>query len=178
MRLPGKDHLVRAGCGGTVLAQFNAILAATVPELTGRVRAVKFDANGGRLDIVPDAPAVGTKLRWSAPKLIAAANQTVPGANVRTLNTLAPAPVRPPQPRRPPPLPRGRPRLPRRCSNQRRRPATAAHHQTARSSRTDPGIEAAVERQTAALRALSHRAFPEPPAPNGAPAPIGQARTK
>lgn len=29
-----------------------------------------FDADTGRLDIVPDAPAIGTKLRWNAPKLI------------------------------------------------------------------------------------------------------------
>jgi hypothetical protein len=79
---------------GSVLAQFDAILAAAVPELTGRVQAVKFDVDSGRLDVVPEAPAVGTTLRWSAPKLIAAANQTVPEANVRALHVLAPAPSR------------------------------------------------------------------------------------
>ncbi|MFD0381452.1 hypothetical protein ACFQ2B_00485 [Streptomyces stramineus] len=34
-----------------------------MPELTGRVRAVVCDADTGRLNVVPDAPAVGTKLR-------------------------------------------------------------------------------------------------------------------
>ncbi|MFE2039162.1 hypothetical protein ACFXBB_39280 [Streptomyces scopuliridis] len=59
------------GAGGSVLAQFESILAAAVPELAGRVRAVAFDADTGRLDVVPDAPAYGTKLRWIAPTLIA-----------------------------------------------------------------------------------------------------------
>ncbi|MFE3865687.1 hypothetical protein ACFXPT_35475 [Streptomyces goshikiensis] len=69
--------------GGSVLAQFGTILAAAMPELAGRVQAVAFDAGTGCLDAVPDAPAVGTKLRWSTPKLIAAANETVSKANVR-----------------------------------------------------------------------------------------------
>ncbi|KQZ12115.1 DciA family protein [Streptomyces clavifer] len=80
--------------GGSVLADFDAILAAVVPELSGRVRAVGFDVAIGRLDVVPDAPVVGTQLRWSAPKLIVAANERVPDANVRTLHVLAPAPVK------------------------------------------------------------------------------------
>lgn len=63
--------------GGSVLAQFDTILAAAVPELVRRVEAVAFDAVTGRLDVVPDAPACGTKLRWSAPKLISAANERV-----------------------------------------------------------------------------------------------------
>ncbi|MEI7029275.1 hypothetical protein V9U70_00025, partial [Streptomyces pratensis] len=36
------------------LVLFNTILAAVVPELAGRVQAVAFDADTGRLDIVPD----------------------------------------------------------------------------------------------------------------------------
>ncbi|MFL3871244.1 hypothetical protein LT966_32265 [Streptomyces griseobrunneus] len=44
-----------------------------------------FDADTGRLNVVPDAPAAGTQLRWSEPKLIAAANERVRDANVRTL---------------------------------------------------------------------------------------------
>lgn len=82
-----------APAGGSVLADFDAILAAAVAELTGRVQAAGLDTDTGRLDVVPDAPAVGTKLRWSAPKLIAAANQAVPEANVRYLHALAPVPV-------------------------------------------------------------------------------------
>ncbi|MDX2835489.1 DciA family protein [Streptomyces scabiei] len=83
--------MVAPAAGGSVLAQFDAILAAAALELAGHARAVAFDANTGRLDVVPDAPAYGAKLRWSAPKLIEAANETVPGANVRTLHVLAPA---------------------------------------------------------------------------------------
>ncbi|WP_443977629.1 DUF721 domain-containing protein [Streptomyces olivaceus] len=86
--------MVAPAAGGSVLADFDAILAAAVPELAGRVQATAFDADTGRLDVVPDAPAVGTKLRWSAPKLIAAANERVRGANVRAVHVLAPAPVR------------------------------------------------------------------------------------
>ncbi|MGW7230655.1 DciA family protein [Streptomyces cyaneofuscatus] len=80
--------------GGNVLADFDTILAAVVPELAGRVTAVAFDAETGRLDVVPDLPAAATQLRWSAPKLIAAANENVQGANVRALHVLAPAPAK------------------------------------------------------------------------------------
>ncbi|MEU1458616.1 hypothetical protein [Streptomyces avermitilis] len=66
--------VVAPATGGSVLAQFGDILAAAVPELVDHVQAVGFDADTGRLDVVPDAPAYGTKLRWSAPKLTAAAN--------------------------------------------------------------------------------------------------------
>ncbi|MCG7527792.1 DUF721 domain-containing protein, partial [Streptomyces sp. OfavH-34-F] len=46
-------------------------------------------------------------------------------------------------------------------------------------SRVDPAIADAVERQTAAMRELSRRAFPEPDvAPEDAPAPIEQARVQ
>ncbi|WP_239577160.1 hypothetical protein [Streptomyces californicus] len=71
--------------GGNVLADFDAILtaAAAAAELAGRVTAVAFDAPSGRLDVVPDLPAVGTHLRWSAPKLIAAAKEKVPDENNR-----------------------------------------------------------------------------------------------
>ncbi|MFF7146248.1 hypothetical protein ACFZB5_34595 [Streptomyces nodosus] len=46
-------------------------------------------------------------------------------------------------------------------------------------SRVDPAIAEAVERQTAAMRELSRRAFPEPEAvPDDAPTPIEQARAE
>ncbi|AYV32399.1 hypothetical protein EES41_37190 (plasmid) [Streptomyces sp. ADI95-16] len=70
--------MVAPAAGGSVLARFDTILAAAVPDLVGRVQGVAFDVDTGRLDVVPDAPAVGTKLRWSAPKLIEAANETGP----------------------------------------------------------------------------------------------------
>ncbi|MEU1091587.1 DUF721 domain-containing protein, partial [Streptomyces sp. NPDC005892] len=79
--------------GGTVLAQFDAILRSVASDLVGRAQAGGFDVDTGRLDVVPDGSAVATKLRWSAPKLTAAANARVRGANVRTVHVLAPAPL-------------------------------------------------------------------------------------
>ncbi|MEU2228575.1 hypothetical protein [Streptomyces sp. NPDC018347] len=83
---------------------------------------MKFDADTGRLDVAPDAPAYGTKVRWIAPKLIAAANEKAPGANVRTLHVLPPTPGKagpataaadpaspPPTPAAPEPMPRSAP---------------------------------------------------------------------
>ncbi|MFD7617213.1 hypothetical protein [Streptomyces sp. NPDC059802] len=59
------------------------------------------------------------------------------------------------------------------------RRAIEGHRKAARSSRVDPGIAAAVERQTAVMRELSCRAFPEPPAvPDDAPAPIEALRAQ
>ncbi|QKZ18626.1 DciA family protein [Streptomyces chartreusis] len=173
--------MVAPAAGGSVLAQFDAILAAAVPELAGRVQAVKFDADTGRLDVVPDAPAVGTKLRWSAPKLIAAANETVPKANVRALHVLVPAPMKAdltmaaadPAPQ---PTTSAAP-VERRTPPDGYRRAIEAHRQAARTSRVDPAIAEAVERQTAAMRALSRRAFPEPDVvADDAPARIEQVR--
>ncbi|MEU6285050.1 DUF721 domain-containing protein [Streptomyces sp. NPDC047028] len=181
-RMMTERGMVTPAAGGSVLADFDTILAAAVPELAGRVQATAFDADTGRLDVVPDAPAVGTKLRWSAPKLIAAANERVQGANVRAVHVLAPAPVKTgsttaaatpapaapdvpaaPVERRPPP------------DGYRR--AIEAHRQAAPPSRVDPGIAEAVERQTKAMRELSRRAFPEPDVvPADTPAPIDQAR--
>ncbi|MFE7399011.1 DUF721 domain-containing protein [Streptomyces sp. NPDC057557] len=103
------------------------------------------DADTGRLDVVPDAPAYGTKLRWSAPKLIAAANERAPGANVHTLHVYAARPRE------------GRPRPPRRTPQDGYRGALEA----APPRRVDPGTAEAVGRQTRAMRELSQRAFPE-----------------
>ncbi|WP_253917163.1 hypothetical protein [Streptomyces sp. MNP-20] len=74
--------------GGSVLAQFDTALATVVPELAGRVQAVAFDADTSLLAVIPDAPAVGAKVRWSTPKLIAAVNEMRPKVNVRALNQL------------------------------------------------------------------------------------------
>ncbi|WP_405676346.1 DUF721 domain-containing protein [Streptomyces sp. NBC_00868] len=153
-----------------------------MPELAGRVQAVKFDADTGRLDVIPDAPAVGTKLRWSAPKLIATVNETVATVDVRALQVLAPAPMKAgpttvaaaapaPQPTAPA-APVERPTPP-----DGYRLAIEAHRQAARTSRVDPHIAEAVERQTAAMRELFSRAFPEPDVvADDAPAPIEQVR--
>ncbi|WP_371097735.1 DUF721 domain-containing protein [Streptomyces sanglieri] len=149
--------------GGSVLADFDAILAAAVPELAGRAQAVGFDADTGRLDVVPDALACGTKLRWSAPRLIAAVNEQVPRATVRALHVLAPAPMkaRPVTAAADSASHPAAPALPveRRTPPEGYRRAVEAHRQATRPSRVDPHIAAAVERQTTAMRELSHRAF-------------------
>ncbi|MGW7425802.1 DUF721 domain-containing protein [Streptomyces sp. NPDC054813] len=178
--------MVAPAAGGSLLAQFGDILAAAAPELAGHVQAVAFDADIGRLDVAPEAPAYGTKLRWSAPKLITAANAKVPDANVRTLHVLPPTPGKAspakaaaaagPQPTMPamPAMPSPRPAPPDGYHR-----AIEAHRQAAPPSRVDPAIAQAVERQTAALRALSRRAFPEPDTvADDAPALIEQARAQ
>jgi hypothetical protein len=42
--------LVVPAAGGSVLARWETILAAAVPELVGHVAAVAFDADTGHLD--------------------------------------------------------------------------------------------------------------------------------
>ncbi|WP_411142165.1 hypothetical protein [Streptomyces sp. x-80] len=90
--------------GGSILAQFDGTLAAAAAasELAGRARAVAFDADTGRLDVAPDAPACGTKPRWSARKPIAATNAKTHGANVRAVHVLPPVRGRSAPPQRPP----------------------------------------------------------------------------
>jgi hypothetical protein len=154
--------LVAPAAGGSILAWFDDILAAAVPELTGHVQAAAFDTDSGRLDVVPDAPAYGTKLRWSEQKLIAAANQKAPGANVRALRVLPPAPVKGGPATATVPVPQPAVPAPRRPLAEAYRRAREARRQAAPQHQVDPVTAAAVERQTAAMRELSRRAFPEP----------------
>ncbi|MFG2841115.1 DciA family protein [Streptomyces zaomyceticus] len=174
--------LVAPAAGGSVLAQFDDILAAIAPELAGHVRAVGFDADTGRLDVAPDAPAYGTQLRWSAPKLITAANEKVFGANVRILHVLVPTPVKAsPSTAAADPAPATVPAAPvqRWSSPDGYRRAIEAHRQAGRPSTVDPAIAEAVERQTVAMRALSRRAFREPNVvPDDAPASIEATRAQ
>ncbi|UUY52382.1 DciA family protein (plasmid) [Streptomyces yangpuensis] len=177
--------MVAPAAGGSVLADFDAILAAAVPELAGRVQAVAFDVDTGRLDVVPDAPAVGTKLRWSTPQLVAAANERVPSANVRALDVLAPAPVKTglttpadAVPASPAPASPAGP-VERRTPPDGYRRAIEAYRQAVPPSQVDRAIAEAVERQTKEMRELSHWAFPEPDVVlDDALAPIEQARTE
>jgi len=145
--------LAAPAAGGSVLARWDDILAAAAPELAGHVQAVKFDADNGRLDVVPDAAAYGTKLRWSAPKLIAAANEQVQGAAVRTLHVLPPAlstagpttAAANPGPQLTTPA---GPVKTRETASEGYRRALAAH-QAGRNNRVvNPKIQAAAERQT------------------------------
>lgn len=134
--------------GGSVRADFDTILTAVVPELAWWVQAVAFDAETGRLDVVPDLPAAGTQLRRSAPKLVTAANERVRGANVRALHVLTPAPEKgqPATAAEPAPQPTD-PAAP----TQRLDPpdgyreAVAAHRATRQHTR--PEVQAAAERQ-------------------------------
>ncbi|MFR0367584.1 DUF721 domain-containing protein [Streptomyces sp. MCC20] len=158
--------MVAPAAGGSVLAQFGDILAATAPELAGHVQAVAFDADTGRLDVAPEAPAYGTKLRWSTPKLIEAVNTTVPDANVRTLNVLTPTgkagpatAAADPDPR--PTEPAG-PVHTRETASDGYHQALAAHQAARPDRHVDPAIAEAIESQTRALREQSRRAFPDP----------------
>ncbi|GAA1924116.1 DciA family protein [Streptantibioticus ferralitis] len=176
--------MVAPAAGGSVLARWDDVLAAAAPELAGHARAVAFDSDTGRLDVVPDAPAYGTKLRWGAPKLIATANTKAPGANVRTLHVLPPAPQKAgtaPAAADPDPQPTGPagPVRTRENASDGYRRALAAHREAPPPRRVDPAIAQAVERQTAAMRELSRRAFPEPEtAVTNAPAPIEAIRAQ
>ncbi|MDX3232536.1 DciA family protein [Streptomyces sp. ME19-01-6] len=161
--------MVAPAAGGSVLARWESILTAAAPELGGHVEAVKFDADTGRLDVVPAAPAYGTKLRWSAPKLIAAANEQVKGAGVRTLHVLPPAPGTVGHASEAA-APAGQPAAPaepvkaRETASDGYRRALEAHREAVPARRVDPAIAEALERQTRAMRELSRRAFPEPDA--------------
>lgn len=151
-RMMTERGMAAPAAGGSILADFDTILAAVVPELAGRVQAVAFDAETGRLDVAPDTPAASTKLRWSAPKLIAAANKQVPGANVRALNVLAPAPMKAgpaTAATEPAPQPTA-PAAPVQCPDppEGYREAVAAHRATWSTTRqhTNPEVQAAAER--------------------------------
>ncbi|MGW2689464.1 DciA family protein [Streptomyces sp. NPDC001414] len=156
--------------------------AAIAPELAGHVAAVSYDAGSGQLTVCPESAAWATKARLEQTRIIAAANESAGRTVVRTLRILAPGTVAVPEPAdtapEPAAAPAGPPRTRETASDGYRR-ALAAHQEAAPSSRVDPHIAEAVERQTAAMRELSRRAFPEPDTvADDAPAPIEQARTE
>ncbi|MFJ4343130.1 DciA family protein [Streptomyces sp. NPDC088915] len=162
--------LVAPAAGGSVLAQWDTILTAAAPELAGHVRAVAVDEESGRLDVVPDAPAYATRARWIAPRLIAAANEAVPGANIRTVHVLAPAartattsatsPTAADGPVSGPDVPVGLVKTRETASAGYRR-ALEAHRTVAPPRQEDSALAAAVERQEQARRELADRAFPD-----------------
>ncbi|MFJ9634777.1 DciA family protein [Streptomyces sp. NPDC101175] len=156
--------------------------AAIAPELAGHVAAVSYDADSGRLTVCPESPAWATKARLEQTRIIAAANESAGRTVVRSLRILAPGTVAVTEPAdadpEPATAPAGPPRTRETASDGYRR-ALAAHQEAAPPSRVDPHIAQAVERQTAAMRELSRRAFPEPDAvADDAPAPIEQARSE
>ncbi|MFD3567400.1 DUF721 domain-containing protein [Streptomyces sp. NPDC058667] len=161
--------LVAPAAGGSVLAQWETILTTAAPELAGHVRATAFDEESGRLDVVPDAPAYGTKTRWIAPRLIVAANSAVPDANVRAVHVLAPAartattatsPAAADEPAPRQVVPAG-PVKTRETASAGYRRALEAHRAVAPPRQEDPALAAAVVRQERARLDLAATAFPD-----------------
>ncbi|WP_331758198.1 DciA family protein [Streptomyces anulatus] len=172
--------------GGSVLDQWPDIAAAVAPQLPRHVRAVAFHPETGQLDLCPDSPAYATQLRLITARIVTAANGAVGTDAVRTVRVLppstAPALRTATEPRTAPATPaagRDAPTAPvktREMGSAGFHQALAAHQAVAPPSRVDPAIAQAVERQSAAMRALSLRAFPEAHEPaDDAPAPIEQA---
>jgi predicted nucleic acid-binding Zn ribbon protein len=162
--------------GATLRERWEAI----APELAGHVAAVSYDADW--LTVCPESSAWATKARLEQTRIIAAANESAGRTVVQSLRILAPGTVAVPEPAdvdpEPAAAPAGPPRTRETASDGYRR-ALAAHQEAARPSRVDLSIAEAVERQTAAMRELSRRAFPEPDdVSDDAPAPIEQARTE
>lgn len=139
--------------------------AAIAPDLAGHVAAVAYDPDSGRLTVCPETSAWATQARLEQTRVIAAANKAAGRTVVSSLRILPPgaAPVPAPAEAAPAPAPAA-PTGPARtretaCEGYRR--ALAAHQEVAPPRRVDPGIAQAVQRQNAALRELSRRAFPE-----------------
>lgn len=78
--------------GGSLLQQWPDI----APDLARHVAAVGFDAEQGRLDLLPDSSAYATQLRMSTARLVALANQAVGRQAVRTIRVLPPGTARGP----------------------------------------------------------------------------------
>lgn len=154
--------------------------AAIAPELAGHVAAVGFDPDSGQLTVCPESSAWATKARLEQTRIIEAANKAAGRTVVRALRILPPGAVPVPDRADVAPAPAA-PTTPvqRRTPPEGYRLALEAHRQAARPSRVDPGIAEAAERQTAAMRELSRRAFPGPEAvPDDAPTSIEAARAQ
>ncbi|MFD3821922.1 DciA family protein [Streptomyces sp. NPDC058625] len=154
--------------------------AAIAPELAGHVAAVALDADSGRLTVRPESSAWATKARLEQTRIIGAANKAAGRTVVRALRILPPGAVPVPDRADVASAPAA-PTTPvqRRTPPEGYRLAPEAHRQAARPSRVDPGIAEEAERQTAAMRELSRRAFPGSNAvPDNAPTSIEAARAQ
>ncbi|WP_217200854.1 DciA family protein [Streptomyces buecherae] len=173
----------RPAAGGSVLGQWPDIAGAVAPQLPHHVAAVAFHPETGQLDLRPDSPAYATQLRLITARIVATANRTVGTDAVRTVRVLPPgaAPASRSASEAPAATPDASqaPVKTREMGSAGFHQALAAHQAMVPPSRVDPSIAEAVERQTAAMRALSRRAFPQPEAAtDGAPTPIEQARSE
>ncbi|MET8746172.1 DUF721 domain-containing protein [Streptomyces sp. NPDC004728] len=158
--------------------------AVIVPELAGHVAAVRFDPDSGRLTVCPESSAWATKARLEQTRVIAAANKAAGRIVVNSLRILPPGAMPAPGPADvaaadPVPAAPTSPAKTRKTASEGYRRTLEGHRAVAQPSWADPHIARAVERQTAAWRELSRRAFPEPPAvPDDVLAPIEQARVQ
>jgi predicted nucleic acid-binding Zn ribbon protein len=158
--------------------------AAIAPELAGHVAAVSYDADSGRLTVCPESTAWATKVRLEQTRVVAAANKAAGRTVVSSLRILPPgaAPVPGPAdavPADPTPAAPTGPARTRETACEGYRQALAAHQEAVPPRRVDQGIAEAVERQTAAMRELSRRAFPESDiVPDDAPAPLEVVRVQ
>ncbi|MGV9942412.1 DUF721 domain-containing protein [Streptomyces sp. NPDC003401] len=158
--------------------------AAIAPELAGHVAAVSYDPDSGQLTVCPESSAWATKARLEQTRIIAAANKAAGRTVVNSLRILPPGAVPTPGPAAAvpadsaPAAPTGPVKTKETASEGYRR-ALAAHQAVTPARRVDPGIAEAVERQTRAMRELSHRAFPESDiVVDDAPASIEQVRVQ
>ncbi|MFI7246399.1 DciA family protein [Streptomyces qinglanensis] len=168
--------------GGSILDQWHDIAAAVSPNLASHVSAVAFHTDSGQLDLHPDSPAYATQLRLLSTRVIAAANDAAGTQAVRTIRVMNVGATGPaPREAAAAPIPAPAPKVPvktREDASPGFHQALAAHQAATPPSRVDPSIAEAVERQTAAMRALSLQAFPEPEQAADEPAPIEPARTE
>lgn len=169
--------------GGSVLDRWPDIAAAVSPQLPDHVSAIAFHPETGQLDLRPDSSAYATQLRLISARIVAAANEAVRTDAVRSIRVLAVGAA--PAPRTSPEMPATAPDTPpapvktREMASPGFHQALAAHQAVAPPSRVDPSIAEAVERQTAAMRELSLRAFPEPEVSSeDQPTPIEAARVQ
>ncbi|MFF7903735.1 DciA family protein [Streptomyces sp. NPDC007920] len=150
--------------GGSVLDRWPDIAAAVAPQLPHHVAAAAFHPETGQLDLRPDSPAYATQLRLITTRIVATANSTVGTDAVRTVRVLPPGAAPTPQTAQEAAAPDAPPApvKTREMASLGFHQALAAHQSVAPVQRKDPGIAQAVERQNAAMRDLSRRAFPEP----------------
>ncbi|MGV9342849.1 DciA family protein [Streptomyces sp. NPDC003688] len=163
--------------GGTVMDRWPDIAASIAPQLPSHVSAVSYNPATRQLDLLPDSPAYATQLRLNTARIIATVNSSVGTDAVHTIRVLPAGAA--PAPRTTQTVPAAAAEVstePRKPTPEGYHQAIAAHRSAAPPSRIDSGIAEAVDRQTRAMRALSQRAFPEPP--DDAPAAIEAARAQ
>ncbi|MFF9569901.1 DciA family protein [Streptomyces sp. NPDC014685] len=149
--------------------------AAIAPKLAAHVAAVGYDADAGQLTVCPESSAWATQTRLEQTRVVEVANESAGRTVVRSLRILTPGTMAVPEPADADPEPAAAPAGPvrtRETASPGYRRALAALQEVAPPRRADPAITDAVERQSAAMRELSRRAFPDPEqAADGQPTP-------